>query len=230
MNNEADLIIKLSTSSASLATAPGDQDNWIERAGTGGHGGELPAYIRKIARAVMKSGKSKSAAIAIAISRIKRWAHGGENVQAGTRAKAAKALAEWESLKLKNKAHKVVGLSSPGGSYFAVSNTDFDTRLIGRAWGAMRDQALGMDRDQDVPEGHSDSFPYILELWNTFIVVEAPRVGQLPRLMKIPYVCTGTEVHFGPAVEVKAEFVAVASELTENEEVLLAGLVSSKED
>lgn len=66
--------------------------------------GELPAYVREIARSIEKTGKSLDSAIAIAISRIKKWAAGGDGVSAKTQAKAAKALAAWEALKAKNKA------------------------------------------------------------------------------------------------------------------------------
>ncbi len=83
------------SSSSSLAEVPGD-NNWIEK-----KGGNLPPYVRKLARGIMKSGKSKSQAIAIAISRIKKWAAGGDGVDPDPRAKAAKALAQWERLKNK---------------------------------------------------------------------------------------------------------------------------------
>jgi hypothetical protein len=85
-------------SSASLDRSP--KSNWVEKSG------ELPPYVREIARSVEKTGKSLSQAIAIAISRIKVWAAGGDGVSAKTSAKAAKALAQWESLKAKNKARK----------------------------------------------------------------------------------------------------------------------------
>ena len=81
------------SSSASLDESP--KHNWVEDAGG------LPPYVRKLARGIMKSGKTKSQAIAIAISRIKKWSSGGDSVDADTRAKAAKALAQWEALKAK---------------------------------------------------------------------------------------------------------------------------------
>lgn len=84
-------------SSASLDRSPGK--NWIENVG-----GELPAYIRELARSIEKSGKTLEQAIPIAISRVKVWAAGGGGVSAQTQAKAAKALAEWTALKGKNKA------------------------------------------------------------------------------------------------------------------------------
>lgn len=96
MNTEEYSLIVSLSSSASLDESP--KHNWVEDAGG------LPPYVRKLARGIMRSGKTKSQAIAIAISRVKRWASGGEDVDADTRAKAAKALAQWESTKAKNKA------------------------------------------------------------------------------------------------------------------------------
>ena len=73
--------------------------NWVEKTG------KLPRYIEDIALALERGGmKPLSRAIATAISQVKRWARGGENVKPDTRAKAAKALAQWTALKLKNKA------------------------------------------------------------------------------------------------------------------------------
>lgn len=233
MDNEVNLILKLASSSASLATAPGNSDNWVERAGAGGQGGELPAYVRKLARGIMKSGKSKSQAIAIAISRIKRWALGGDDVKADTRAKAIKALAEWETLKMKNKINKVVGLSSPDGSgeYFALSHTDFNVNIVDQAWASMRHATLdAYYRGQDSPEAvgpDEELFPYIREVWNTFVIAEVRREAQPPMLLKIPYYVKGTEVHFGSPVEVKASFEQVEEELTDNEEFLLSDIGAS---
>ena len=85
-------------SSASLDRSP--KANWVENTG------ELPAYVREIARSVEKTGKTLSQAIAIAISRIKKWAAGGDGVSAATQAKAAKALAAWQALKAKAKGKK----------------------------------------------------------------------------------------------------------------------------
>ena len=93
-----DLISVIALGSESLATTP-EKDNWIEYSD-----GELPAYIRRIANALKRSGHSTSRAIAIAVGRVKTWAHGGGGVTAATTAKAAAALAEWEALKAKNAA------------------------------------------------------------------------------------------------------------------------------
>lgn len=75
--------------------------NWVAR------GGGLPDYAQHIAQALVRSGHPESEAIAIAISTIKRWAAGGGNVDAGTKAAAAKALAQWEKLKAANAAKSI---------------------------------------------------------------------------------------------------------------------------
>ncbi|UTN91840.1 ADP-ribosyltransferase [Streptomyces phage Stuff] len=67
-------------------------------------GAELPGFVREVARALMRNGKSKSQAIQIAIGQIKKWARGGEGVNADTVAKAQKALAQWEAAKAKARA------------------------------------------------------------------------------------------------------------------------------
>lgn len=74
----------------SLDEKPGS--NWVQEQGG------LPEYICEVARAIKRSGKSTSQAIAIAVSRIKKWA-AGVGVDKDTQAKAAKALAEWEKKK-----------------------------------------------------------------------------------------------------------------------------------
>lgn len=70
--------------------------NWVQE------GGGLPEYICRIARSIhAKRGKTISNAIQIAIGVVKRWAKGVGDVDAGTRAKAAAAVTEWEALKAK---------------------------------------------------------------------------------------------------------------------------------
>ena len=71
--------------------------NWIEIVN-----GDLPKFITDVAIGIMKgTGYPRERAIPIAISRIKVWARGGGGVNADTVAKAAAALAAWESLKAK---------------------------------------------------------------------------------------------------------------------------------
>lgn len=107
--DDFDLIVNLA--GCSLDRSPGK--NWVE--GAGG----LPEYICEIARAIHRGGKSIQNSIQIAISRVKRWAAGLDDVNADTRAKAATAVAQWEALKAKNKAKKVakkVAGKSGGGA------------------------------------------------------------------------------------------------------------------
>ncbi len=72
--------------------------------------GGLPEYICVVARAIKRSGKSTSSAIAIAVSRIKKWA-AGVGVDKDTQAKAAKALAQWEKKKAAAKADNKAKMS-----------------------------------------------------------------------------------------------------------------------
>lgn len=65
---------------------------------------QLPAYIQNIAKALIRSGKPKSSAIAIAVATVKKWAAGGGGVSPEVRAAAAKAVAEWEAAKAKARA------------------------------------------------------------------------------------------------------------------------------
>lgn len=69
--------------------------NWVENEGG------LPKYIEDIALALIRDhGMSRERAISVAISRCKLWAAGGGDVKADTRAKAAKAIAQWEKMKV----------------------------------------------------------------------------------------------------------------------------------
>jgi hypothetical protein len=72
---------------------PGGRQNWVDKVGG------LPSFIRAIAHALIRNGKSESNAIQIAVGTVQRWARGQGNVSAKTRAKAAAALAEWERKK-----------------------------------------------------------------------------------------------------------------------------------
>jgi hypothetical protein len=111
-------------SSASLNRS--SKKNWVEIAG------ELPPYVREIARSIEKTGKTLERAIAIAISRIKVWAT-GRGVKPDTQAKAVKALAQWEALKAKNAARRLVKASVYDDIELAanlVCLTDFEDYLL----------------------------------------------------------------------------------------------------
>lgn len=93
-------------SRASLNRKPGK--NWVENTG------ELPGYIREVARAIERGGTPLERAIPIAIGTIRRWATGGGDVDADTRAKAQAALAAWERLKAKAGGTKTATLDGDG--------------------------------------------------------------------------------------------------------------------
>jgi hypothetical protein len=64
--------------------------NWVARAGG------LPKHVRAVAHALIRHGMDESKAIAIAVSAEKKWAGGGKNTKAETRARAAGNVAQWE--------------------------------------------------------------------------------------------------------------------------------------
>lgn len=219
-NDDKDLLI-LATSSASLDASP--KKNWVER------GGGLPPYVRKLARAIMKTGKSKSQAIAIAISRIKKWAAGGDGVNADTKAKAAAALAKWEALKAKNgKKVKLTSYPDGDGQYLMLSATDapFNVDIVRRAWDSLESaQRRASSSAQEYP------YTWIRELWTDHIIVER-EVNTGLKFMKVPYTVSDGEVTFGDPHLVEqtwrdAEDTAVklTDELTDNERELLADLI-----
>jgi hypothetical protein len=107
-----------------LAKVPGNQ-NWLEEKAVGG----LPEYICRIARAIHRGDASKtiSQVIAIAVSRVKVWAGGGGGVTAKTRAKAAKAVAEWEA---KKKAAKLDNKVKASMLMMYVVNIELSLRAI----------------------------------------------------------------------------------------------------
>jgi hypothetical protein len=109
MLDSSDQELTLYLAGCTLAKVPGNQ-NWLEEKAVNG----LPEYICRIARAIHRGDASKSISqvIAIAVSRVKVWSSGGGGVTAKTRAKAAKALAEWESKKKAAKLDNKVKTSS----------------------------------------------------------------------------------------------------------------------
>lgn len=215
--DDHNLTILLASSSASLDRSP--KKNWVENAGN------LPPYVRKVARGIEKSGRPLSQAIAIAIGRIKKWAAGGDDVDADTRAKAQKALAQWEALKAKNKAKQVVKATAfDGEQYLTLAAGDlpsgsFDVDRISRAWFGLQENARKEWRkanprrasDYDGPVDPEEGFPflYIRSTWTDFIIVEQDLLGG-PLLLKIPYAVTDTEVRFGSPVAVKQTFEEVS--------------------
>lgn len=109
---------------AGVCTGPGPCDvtpigagkNWVNRVGG------LPLYIRAIAQALLRSGHSESEAVSIAVGTVKRWAAGGGKVTPATRARAAKAVAEWEAKKAASHSRaSFVGEASTAGVLLPVA-------------------------------------------------------------------------------------------------------------
>ena len=195
-------LIELASSSASLDSSP--KKNWVENAGG------LPPYVRKLARGIMKSGKSKEQAIAIAISRVKKWAAGGDDVDADTRAKSAKAVAQWEATKAKNKGKKVIKASREDGvNYLMLSALgSFNTETVRHAWDAQeRDRRRAYEgahegaRDIAAPASAIYPYRWIRELWSDYIIVESEE--PTPKYLRYPYEVHGATVVFGDPTEVQ---------------------------
>ena len=214
-------LIELASSSASLDASP--KKNWVENAGG------LPPYVRKLARGIMKSGKSKEQAIAIAISRVKKWAAGGDDVDADTRAKSAKAAAQWEAAKAKNKGKKVIKASREDGvNYLMLSALgSFNTETVRRAWDAQeRDRRRAYEgahegaRDIAAPASALYPYRWIRELWSDYIIVESEE--PTPKYLRYPYEANGTTVVFGEPTEVEQTWQEVEDdELSALEKELL---------
>lgn len=228
-----DLIITLSAAGGcSLATTP-QKDNWVD------HAGHLPQYICRIARAVKRSGHSTSSAIAIAVGRTKAWAAGAGKVNADTRAKAAAAVAQWEALKAKSHAGKLVKATSiDGDQYVMLSNIpSFNTEIVRRAWNQKEQERREKARqnsgtyvadstnDETTPALDTDGYTYIRELWTDYILLDVEVDGGLSNV-KVPYTVAGDEVTFGDPIEVKQLWVEADQDLTDEEKALLADVLS----
>lgn len=219
----------------SLDSSP--KKNWVERSGG------LPNYICRIARAIMRSGKTKSQAIAIAVSRVKKWAAGVGDVDADTRAKAAKAVAEWTALKAKNKSKNVVSASyvtSDGeeDTYLMLSYIpSYKTDIVRIAWDAKeRERREEFDRENsstkvDPRESvavKDTYYPYrwIKELWTDFIVVESEDSGTV-EIFKVPFTVNPltSEVTFDDPVPLKQIYIEMDEDLSDEEQRLLEDLI-----
>ena len=101
----ADYDLAVSLAGCSLDSSPGK--NWVEEEGG------LPESICRMAKEIMQSGKSKSSAIAIAVSRAKRLA--ATSKDAKVRAKYARAVAQWEKMKVSAKADNKISATNTIG-------------------------------------------------------------------------------------------------------------------
>lgn len=230
MFNETEFVM-LAAGGCSLATSPGGSDNWIEKTGSGGRGGKLPNYICRIARAIMRSGKSRSTAISIAISRTKAWAAGRGDVDADTRAKAAAAVAQWEALKAKNKAKKTVKATTPQGEeYVMLSDVGaFNTDLVRRAWDKIQERRIDDGAHKGAVEVPTNKRYYsIRELWTDHLLVADGWSDDPERnYFRVPYTVLGGEVTFGAPKVLQMEFVESDDALTPEENELLRDILDS---
>lgn len=204
MTTDTDFILELATSSASLDRSP--KKNWVENAGG------LPPYVRKLARAIAKRGHSLSSAIAIAISRVKKWAAGGGDVDADTRAKAAKAVAQWEAAKAKNKS-RVKLSAEEGGDYILLAGESFNIDIVRSAWTA-RESARRKAHDASDPAAVvrggmvESNYPYrwIRELGNDYIIIEQESPDG-PVFFRVEYEVENGEVEFDDEVRIKQVWI-----------------------
>lgn len=205
--DDIDLIVEFAASS--LDRSP--RKNWVENAGG------LPAYIRDIAEDIhQERGKTISQAIAIAVSRVKKWA-AGAGASKQTQAKAAKALAEWERLKAKNKAKsaaKTVAASRTDDEVLCL--TDYNMDDIRSAFTNRTNQLRKEWRKANPSASYDDPssppYLYVKEVWNSFLIVQS-EYGRDADLYKVPYTVDDKgEVTFADAVEVRTEYIAVDDE------------------
>lgn len=201
--DEGDLIM---AAGCSLDRSP--KSNWVEEAGG------LPEYICRIARAVKRTGKTTSQAVAIAVSRVKKWAAGADDVNADTRAKAAKALAQWEALKVKSKAKgaaKELRAARADLGVLCLAKTDYNVDLIRSAFEARQREARKAWREAN-PTAPYDDGPghlWIKEQWTSYVIVQA-NWGSDAKTYKISFaVGDDLSVTFGEPVEVRTEYVVV---------------------
>lgn len=217
---ELELIYELSRAH-SLAKVPG-KNNWVEHASDEG----LPDYIGRIAKAVERSGKSTSAAIAIAISRVKKWAAGGDGVDADTQAKAAKALAAWEALKAKSgKKSKKVGLTNSVGKMVQVMNpVEVLSLSVAYSLDGVRkqfdDYIRGLRHARRQATGEYDESPmsylWAKEVWTDKIIARGDH-GEGAKTYRVGYsVDKSGKASFGTPEEVQVKYVTV-KQLAESE-------------
>lgn len=204
--DECDLIVAFA--GCSLDESPGK--NWVEKAGG------LPDYICEIARAIKRTGKTTSQAIAIAVARVKKWAT-GIGVDKNTQAKSAAAVAAWEKLKGKNKAKNAgkdaENVAASRSDHQVLCLSDYNMDDVRSAFNARIQTQRSEWRTANPGAAYDDprcpqSF-YVKEVWNTFIIV-ASEYGRDADLYKVTYsVDDNNDVTFGDPVEVKTQYVVI---------------------
>lgn len=180
-----------------LAKKPG-KNNWVEEDAVGG----LPDYICRIARAINRDDPSKSisSVIAIAVGRVKTWARGGGGVNADTRAKAAKAVAEWES---KKKASKVNNKPK-----MKLSADQEITLFLTKSYNI--DDVRRQYKTNSAP----GKYVYVREMWSDHMIVveeDEKTIDGSSKIYKVDYsVDKDGNVTFGNRVEMKMAYVPLS--------------------
>lgn len=176
--------------------------------------GGLPDYICRIAKAIKRTGRPTSQAIAIALSRTRKWAAGADDVDADTRAKSAKAIAEWDALRARSKAKtaakKTVKASHSQGEILMLSDkvNVFNVDTVRQAWEnqsqAWRSKWRTQNPQADYSEGPGHS--YVSEMWTDHLIVKSDG----DKLFWVDYsVDADGQVVFGEEKEVKTQYVVV---------------------
>lgn len=207
--DELGLIVEFAAG-CSLDESPGSnfvQDN-----------GGLPNYICRIAKAIKRSGKSTSQAIAIAISRCRKWAAGGDDVDADTRAKAAKAIAEWDALRARSKTKTAaknaskVAASRGTGDVLVLANTatSFNVDDVKTAWRKQTSDARSAWYAANPNGSYSDGpgYSYVREMWSDHLI--AAGGDDESQLYRVGYSVDGDgAVTFDDPTPVKVQYVAI---------------------
>lgn len=169
--------------------------------------GGLPDYVCRIAKALKRTGKTTSQAIAIAVSRVKKWATGA-GVDKDTQAKAAAAVAEWEKLRAKShaksgakkSAHALAASAGPDNILILSSSVSFNVDSVRGAFRAK--YPYSMD---------STPTPYIKEMWSDHLIV-SKGWDEDQKLQRIDYsVDEEGGVTFENPLDVRVEYVVIKS-------------------
>ena len=192
----------------SLDMSPGK--NWVEKQGG------LPEYICEIARAIMRGGTPRSRAIAIAVSRVKRWAV-DPTKNADTRAKAAKAIAEWEAKKAKSHAKTAAkkiaasfSIDSDINNVLVLSNMSFPVDVVRNAFDEQQRKYRLAYRAKN-PFTDSEDVPRLrlVELWSDHVIA-SDGYNDGAKLYRVNYtVDVNHNVVFGEMQEVVRKYIPV---------------------
>lgn len=169
--------------------------------------------ICRVARSIHKKrGVPTSRAIQLAIGTMRNWASGQKNVDADTRAKAVKAMAEWTALKAASKGKKVkkMATSNTQSELVALCQPSFNVENVREAWAQTRSKEMYPHLPKD-PDGYVRG-GWIEQLWSDFVIVCGDLEGDKQQhYYKVAFdVDPATkEIEFGEPVEVKQSWEVV---------------------